>query len=435
MDQSLLIALFVFIITYALLATERIDKTIVVGLASFVLLVTGILNLQEAIFYVNWETIGLLFGMFIIVVVLSDSGFFSYLALILAKTLSYDPKRIFILFPLLAGLLAAFINSITVMLFLAVLTFEISKLLKIDPVPIIVGEVVLANTGGAATLIGDPPNVILGTQLGLGFNDFIIHNGPIALAASLVSISVLYLMCRKSLQSSTPIKVESIQTIDPGDAITNRRGLQLGLGALSLAIVLLATHSYLQSQFGVPLTVALSALIPAFLLLLAGGSDMSYVLKKVDYHLLLFFIGLFILVGALEKTGAIRLFASGLLTLAGGNNGTLLSLLLWGSAAISAVVDNIPFALTMSYVVKDIAVVPGILATSAMVWAISLGTDIGGNGTPIGASSNVVAYDSMEKHGLRIGWLRWMKLAIPPTFVALIVCNVLLYAKYAVGFY
>ncbi|MGZ4905220.1 MAG: SLC13 family permease [Halobacteriota archaeon] len=435
MDQSLLIALSVFFITYALLATEWIDKTVVVGLASFVLLVTGILSLQEAIFYVNWETIGLLFGMFIIVVVLSDSGFFSYLALVLAKLLSYDQKRIFILFPLLAGLLAAFINSITVMLFLAVLTLEISKLLNIDPVPIIVGEVVLANTGGAATLIGDPPNVILGTQLGLEFNDFIVHNGPIAFVASLVSIGVLYLMCRKSLQSSTRAQIDAIRKIDPEGAISSRRGLYLGLGALSLAIALLATHSYLQVQFRVPLTVALSALIPAFLLLLAGGPDMSYVLKKVDYHLLLFFIGLFILVGALEKTGAIGLFASGLLAIASGSNMGLLSLLLWGSAAVSAVVDNIPFALTMSYVVKDIAVVPGILATSAMVWAISLGTDIGGNGTPIGASSNVVAYDSMEKHGLRIGWIRWMKLAIPPTFVALIVCNVLLLAMYAVGFY
>ncbi len=161
---------------------------------------------------------------------------------------------------------------------------------------------------------------------------------------------------------------------------------------------------------------------------------MSHVLKKVDYHLLLFFIGLFILVGALEKTGAIQIFASGLLTVASGDNNLLLSLLLWGSAAISAVIDNIPFALTMSYVVKDIATVPGIVATSAMVWAVSLGTDIGGTGTPIGASSNVVAYDSMEKHGLRIGWIRWMKLAIPPTFVALLVCNVMLYVKYAIGF-
>ncbi len=435
MEQDLLLALAVFIISFALLATERINRTVIVGLASFVLLITGVLNLQAAIGYVNWETIGLLLGMFIIVIVLSDSGFFSYLALILAKKLSYDPKKIFIVFPLLAGLLAAFIDSITVMLFLAALTFEIAKLLQSDPVPVIVGEVVLANTGGAATLIGDPPNVILGTQLGFGFNDFVANNGPIVLVASFASIGVLYAMHRKSLKSTTSLKADLMRKIDPSVAITNRRGLRLGLGTLFAAIALLITHGYLESQFGVPLTVALATLIPAFLLLLAGGSEMSYVLKKVDYDLLLFFIGLFILVGALEKTGVIGLFASGLLALASGNNVTLLSLLLWGSAAISGIVDNVPFALTMSFVVKDIAAIPGILATSLMVWAISLGTDMGGNLTPIGASANVVAYNSMEKHGLRIGWPRWIRIAAPPTFVALIICSILLYAKHAVGFY
>jgi len=431
MDQSLVIALAVFIISIALLATEKINRTVVVALASLVLLIMGILNLQEAIDYVNWETIGLLFGMFIIAIVLSDSGFFSYLALILAKKLSYDIKRIFILFPLLAGLLAAFLNSITVMLFLAVLTLEITRLLKIDPVPVIISEVVIANTGGAATLIGDPPNVILGTQLGLGFNEFIINNAPIALAASLTSIGVLYALNRKSLIPTGQIDVEKI---DAREAIVDKGRLNRGLGALFLAIALLVTHGYFEG-LGVPMTVALSALIPAFLLLLIGGSDTDYVLKKVDYDLLLFFIGLFILVGALEKTGAIRLFAGGLLALAAGSNAMLLSLLLWGSAGISALVDNIPFAVTMSYAIKDLAAVPGILGTSIMVWAVSLGTDIGGNATPIGASSNIVAYDSMEKHGLSVGWIRWIKIAVPPTIAALIVCNIMLYAKYAMGFY
>lgn len=429
-----MIALAVFIISIALLATEKINRTVVVALASLVLLIMGILNLQEAINYVNWETIGLLFGMFIIAIVLSDSGFFSYLALILAKKLSYDIKKIFILFPLLAGLLAAFLNSITVMLFLAVLTLEITRLLKIDPVPVIISEVVIANTGGAATLIGDPPNVILGTQLGLGFNEFIINNAPIALAASLTSIGVLYALNRKSLIPTGQIDVEKIQKIDAREAIVDKARLNRGLGALFLAIALLVTHGYFE-DLGVPMTVALSALIPAFLLLLIGGSNTDYVLKKVDYDLLLFFIGLFILVGALEKTGAIRLFAGGLLALAAGSNAMLLSLLLWGSAGISALVDNIPFAVTMSYAIKDLAAVPGILGTSIMVWAVSLGTDIGGNATPIGASSNIVAYDSMEKHGLSVGWIRWIKIAVPPTIAALIVCNTMLYAKYAIGFY
>lgn len=179
----------------------------------------------------------------------------------------------------------------------------------------------------------------------------------------------------------------------------------------------------------------MAALIPAFLLLLFGSPNLDYVLKKVDYELLLFFIGLFIIVGSLEKTAAIKLFAIGLLTLASGSKVTLLSLLLWGSAGISAAVDNIPFALMMSYVIRDIAAMPAVLATSIMVWAVSLGTDIGGNCTPIGASSNVVAYNSMQKHGLKVGWLPWIKIAVPPTVLSLVACNVLLYAKYIMGFY
>ena len=176
---------------YGTLATEKINRTIVVGAGSLVLLITGVLTLSEAINYVNWETIGLLFGMFIIVVVLSDAGFFSYVAFILAKRLNYSPRAMLIVFPLLAGLLASFVNSITVMLFLAAITIEIARLVKIDPVPLVVAEVVVANIGGASTLIGGPPNVILGTQLGFGFNEFVRNNGPIALAAALLSWGAL----------------------------------------------------------------------------------------------------------------------------------------------------------------------------------------------------------------------------------------------------
>ncbi|MGZ8897544.1 MAG: SLC13 family permease, partial [Halobacteriota archaeon] len=170
-------------------------------------------------------------------------------------------------------------------------------------------------------------------------------------------------------------------------------------------------------------------------LLLFGGRDTEAVLKKVDYDVLLFFIGLFIIVGGLEKTGVIGMFANGLVSFAAGNNAVLLSVLLWGSGFASSVVDNEPFALTMSYVIRDMSFVPSILATSMMVWAVSLGADIGGNLTPIGASANVVAYSSLEKHGTRMGWVRWIKIAAPPTLVALVLCNLLLYVKYLVGFY
>jgi Na+/H+ antiporter NhaD/arsenite permease-like protein len=435
MESSTIIALLTFLIAYGILATEKINRTIVVGAGSLVLLVLGVLNLNEAINYVNWETIGLLFGMFIIVVVLSDAGFFSYLAFVLAKKLKYNPQTMLIVFPLLAGLLASFVDSITVMLFLAALTIEIAKILRFDPVPLVVAEVVIANTGGASTLIGDPPNVILGTQLGFGFNEFVVNNGPIAVLAALLSVGVLFLMQRNAVTPSAEIDASALSAIRPERTITNKRMLHLGLGALFVAVALLITHGYIQQVYRIPITVALAALIPAFVLLLVGGRDTEAVLKKVDYDVLLFFIGLFVIVGGLEKTGVIGIFANGLVSVAAGNNVVLMSLLLWGSGFASGVVDNVPFALTMSYVIRDMSLVPSILATSLMVWAVSLGTDIGGNLTPIGASANVVAYSSLEKHGTRMGWVRWIKIAAPPTLVALVLCNLLIYIKYLVGFY
>jgi Na+/H+ antiporter NhaD/arsenite permease-like protein len=435
MESSAIIALLTFLITYGILATEKINRTIVVGAGSLVLLILGVLNLNQAINYVNWETIGLLFGMFIIVVVLSDSGFFSYLAFVLAKKLKYNPQTMLIVFPLLAGLLASFVDSITVMLFLAALTIEIAKIVRFDPAPLVVAEVVIANTGGASTLIGDPPNVILGTQLGFGFSEFVVNNGPIAVVAALLSVGVLFLMQRNKVAPSAEIDDSALSAIRPERTITNKRMLRLGIGALLVAVALLISHGYIQQVYNIPITVALAALIPAFVLLLVGGRETEAVVKKVDYDVLLFFIGLFIIVGGLEKTGVIGMLANGLVSIAAGNNAVLLSLLLWGSALVSGVIDNVPFALTMSYVIREISFVPSVLATSIMVWAVSLGTDIGGNLTPIGASANVVAYSSLEKHGRRIGWVRWIKITAPPTLVALMLCNLLVYIKYLVGFY
>jgi Na+/H+ antiporter NhaD/arsenite permease-like protein len=435
MEPPAIIAVLTFLVAYGILATEKMNRTIVVGAGSLFLLLFGVLSVTEAINYINWETIGLLLGMFIIVIVLSDAGFFSYLAFVVARKFNYEPRIMLVAFPLLAGLLAAFVDSITVMLFLAALTIEIAKILRFDPVPLVVGEVVLANTGGAATLVGDPPNVILGTQLGFGFNAFVANNGPIALVGALVSVAILFLMQRSKVRPAATIDTSALSEIRPERTITSRRMLRLGLGALLAAITLLITHEYVQRVYDIPVTVALAALLPAFALLVVGGRDTEGVLKKVDYDVLLFFIGLFIIVGGLEKTGVIATFANGLINVAAGNNAALLSLLLWGSGLVSGMIDNVPFALAMSYVIREMSLVPSMLATSLIVWAVSLGTDIGGNMTPIGASANVVAYNSLEKHRGRIGWIRWIKIAAPPTLVTLVLCNLLLYMKYLTELY
>jgi Na+/H+ antiporter NhaD/arsenite permease-like protein len=429
------IAISVFLATYVAIGMEKVNRTIVAMSGAILLMVFNIVTLKEAIGYVSWETMGLLFGMFTIVAVLSEAGFFAYMALVVAKKLKYDPYKMFIAFPLVTALLSAFMDSITVMLFFATLTYELSRLLKFDPVPVVVAEVCLANIGGSATLVGDPPNVILGLLLGFNFNDFVIHNGPTAVIASLAAVGIAFVASQRSLVLSHEVDRERLASMDPETAIRDRPIFRLGLAGFSVAVLLLISHAWVERALGVPLTAPLAALIPAFFILILGGGKTEHILRKLDYDVLLFFIGLFVVVGGLEKTGVIQALANLMASLFRERYLELISTLLWFSAVSSAIVDNVPFALSMAYVIKDLASQAGVPAMAIMVWAVSLGTDIGGNGTPIGASANVVAYAAMEKQDLKIGWGRWMRLAIPPTAVALLICNLGVAVKLWLGFF
>ncbi len=214
MTLSAVLAVAVFLITYVGIGLEKINRTIVAVAGALALLILNILTLKEAVTqYVHWETVGLLFGMFTIIAVLSEAGFFTWMALVVARRLRYDPYRIFVVFPLVTGFLAAFMDSITVMLFFATLTYELSRLLKFDAVPVVVAEVCLANIGGASTLVGDPPNVILGLMLGFSFNDFVIHNGPTAVLASAGAIACAYYAGRRRLVLGHDVDREALEKI------------------------------------------------------------------------------------------------------------------------------------------------------------------------------------------------------------------------------
>ena len=434
--NNTIVALVIFVLTYIAIITEKVNRTVVAFAGALALILFKIFTLNDAIGFVNWETIGLLFGMFIIVTALSQAGFFTYLALVIAKLLKYSPTKIFIVFHIVTAVLAAFMDSITVMLFFATLTYELCRMLKIDAAPLIITEVCLANIGGSATLVGDPPNVILGLKLGFYFNDFVIHNGPIAIAAGAVCLLYCYLVTRKQLiNKSGTISVKEMEQMDPKDAIVDKKQLKAGLVAFGVAVLLLITHSFIEKYLHYPLTVPLAAMVPAFIMLLFLGKKSGEVIVKIDYEVILFFIGLFVVVGGLEYTGAIKIFAKFITDAFRENHMGLISTLLWSSGFASGIIDNVPFALSMAYVLENIVKFAGVPALSIMVWATSLGTDIGGNFTPIGASANVVAYTTMERKGHVIGWGRWIKLALPATFISLIVCNIGLWIKYAIGFY
>jgi len=396
----------------------------------------GVFDVQEAINTVSWETIGFLVGMFLLIEILIESGFFRWVALVLARKLNYEPMKILIFFPLLSFGLSAFVNSITVMVFLSVVTVELSRLLKFDPVPVVISEVVLANIGGAATLVGDPPNVILGTVLGFNFNDFIIHNAPIAIAAGMAALGVSFLMHRKGFAKLHPhVELEGIKNIEPRSQIKDWFLLKLGLIGMAVALICLMGRPLFE-KFGIPMYVSTSSLLPAFLILTFGGKKVykHHFMRRIDAETIMFFIGLFIMIGALEKRFIIQMTANFLGDLFKAPVG-FVSSIFWGSGIISAFVDNVPLAMAMTFIIKQAVVSKIVSGAGILVWATSLGVDLGGNLTPIGASANVVAYSALEKEGIKIGWGRWIKLALPPGLAALLVSYLGILLKLHFKFY
>lgn len=437
----MLIALTIFTLAYAAIASEKFPRHWVALLGGGLLILFGVVSPLEAMRYINWETLGLLAGMFVLVSILHEAGFFTWLAMAAVRKVNYHPSYLFVALLVLAAVLAMFMDSITVMMFLAALTLQLCRLLKLDPVPLIIAEVCAANTGGAATLVGDPPNVILGTTLGFNFADFATHTGPISAIATLLLLGVFYFINRRSLRAAhalltddTVCEIEAMQR-DPLHAQLTRIGL-IGFGA---AVTLLVLHHWLTEITYLPINAAVSALVPAGLAVLALPLlDRRKVFRKLlkdDIESLLFFAGLFVLIGGLEKVRLFEMLA-GMLARATADSPTgLVMALHWGPGLLSGVLDNVPLALAMSYVVKDLAAHPEMPALALMVWSLALGMDMGGNLTPIGASANVVAYSFMEKNHGRVGWKRWLLIAVPPTLLAMVLASALVMVKSATGWY
>jgi len=404
----------------------------------WVLIVFGILSPSEAFSYINWETLGLLAGMFFLVSILQEAGFFSWLAMKSLKRFHYHPVSLSIILIVFAAVMAMFMDSITVMLFLSALTLQLCRLLKLDPVPLVIAEVCAANTGGAATLVGDPPNVILGTALGFNFADFVTHTGPISAIAALLLLGMFYLTNRKALMNAHSLLTEEM--IDEIEAVHNEplhaHLTQVGLISFLLAVILLVIHQPLGEATGIHINAAMAALIPAGIALLAlRNADRRKTLLKVDSESILFFAGLFVLIGGLEKIDLFESLANGLASMSSTNQTGLVMALHWVPGLASGIVDNVPLALAMSYVLKDLAQIPGMPALGLMVWSLALGIDIGGNLTPIGASANVVAYSFMERNHGSIGWKRWLGAAVPPTLLIMVFASIAVMAKGYIGWH
>lgn len=355
---------------------------------------------SEASSGINWQTIIFIAGMMIMVEGMAKVGFFRWLCMEIAKMVKYQVIPIFMTFMLLSFVLAMFIDSITVILFLAAVTIELSQLLEFDPVPMILSEIFCANLGGSATMCGDPPNIIIGTSLGYSFTDFITNTGLMAVVSLVFVVVYFYFAFRKELKKNGANKKDHASYPDPKEAITDKRGFIASCIIFLCAVVLLVSHA----QTG--LTVSTIGVAIAIVTLIVAGKDALELLKKVDYKTLLFFVGLFVVVSGLEETGVLEILAGFIGSVSGGNIAVMIAIIIIVSAVASAFIDNIPFAATMIPVITDLASDVAGVNLTVLAWALAIGTDIGGSATPIGASANVVgiATAAREGHIIKWGW-------------------------------
>ena len=379
---------------------------------------------SEASSGINWQTIIFIAGMMIMVEGMGKVGFFRWLCMEIAKMVKYQVIPIFMTFMLLSFVLAMFIDSITVILFLAAVTIELSQLLEFDPVPMILSEIFCANLGGSATMCGDPPNIIIGTSLGYSFTDFITNTGLMAVVSLVFVVIYFYFAFRKELKKNGANKKDHASYPDPKEAITDKRGFIASCIIFLCAVVLLVSHA----QTG--LTVSTIGVAIAIVTLIVAGKDALELLKKVDYKTLLFFVGLFVVVSGLEETGVLEILAGFIGSVSGGNIAVMIAIIIIVSAVASAFIDNIPFAATMIPVITDLASDVAGVNLTVLAWALAIGTDIGGSATPIGASANVVGIATAAREGHIIKWGKYCKYMAPATIIVVAISLAMIYVRY-----
>lgn len=372
---------------------------------------------------INWATIIFIAGMMIMVEGMAKAGFFRWLCMKIAFLVKCRTIPVFITFMIMSAVLSMFIDSITVIMFLAAVTIELAQLLRFNPVPMILSEIFCANLGGSATMCGDPPNIIVGTSMGYSFFDFLANTGVAAGISLVFSVVFFYFAFRKELASDNAEKIDISKLPKPSEAITNKKDFIVSSLIFGLAVVLLVTHSVTH------LTVATIGLAIAVITIIAAGKSTPEIMKKVDYKTVVFFIGLFIVVSGLEETGILELIAQFIEKISGGNAMAMIAIILWVSAIASAFVDNIPFAATMVPVIQSLAASTGV-SLHTLAWTLSIGTDIGGSATPIGASANVVGTSVAAKNGHPISWGRYCKKLAPATVMVLAISTVYIFVRY-----
>ena len=417
MASTTTIAVVIFVIAYALIISEKIHRTIVGLFGAMLMIIFGVISQETAIHHIDFNTLGLLMGMMIIVNITGETGLFNYLAIWAAKKVKAEPVKLLLALSTLTAVCSALLDNVTTVLLTVPITFSITSQLKVDVKPFLFAQILASNIGGTATLIGDPPNIMIASAVGLQFMDFIYNlTGP-AVVIFIVTMALLILLYKKHLVTKPELQ-EKIMHLDEKSQIADPALLKKCLFVLAITISMFALHSQLH------LETATAALTGASILLLISytrnESMIAKALSKVEWLAIFFFAGLFALVGGLVETGVIKMLAAEAIKVTNGSVEATALLILWMSAYASAFIDNIPFVATLIPLIKDMGEM-GLSNLEPMWWSLALGACLGGNGTLIGASANVVVASMAAQRGKPITFIEFMKIGLPMMTLSIVI--------------
>jgi Na+/H+ antiporter NhaD/arsenite permease-like protein len=426
MSNVAITAIGIFLVSYAFIVSEKIHRTIVAMIGGAIMILLGIVDQEVAIHHIDFNTLGLLIGMMILVTITADTGIFKYVAIWSAKKVKGNPIHILIALAFITAVGSAFLDNVTTVLLMVPVTYSITRQLNVDPVPYLITEIIASNIGGTATLIGDPPNIMIGSSVEeLSFLDFIYNLSAISFLILFISIGILALIYLKNLKTNEELKAR-IMELDERDEIKDKRLLKKSLAVLGLTIIGFFIHQIIHVESA---TIALTG---AFLLLLLTDEHyLEEALAKVEWTTIFFFVGLFVLVSGLMETGVISLLADASIELTGGNVTATSILILWISSIASAFIDNIPFVATMIPMIKEMGSL-GITNLEPLWWSLALGACLGGNGTLIGASANVIVAGIAAKERTPISFVKFMAVGFPLMLLSIVIANVYIYFRYLI---
>ena len=421
MDVSQIVSIAVFVVVMFAIMTEKLHRSLAAIVGAMLVLALHVLPFDAAMEHIDFNTLGVLLGMMLFVSVVELSGMFEFLAIKAARLAKGEPWKVMLLFVLLTAVLSAFLDNVTTVLLIGPMTLTVCKLLDVNPIPFFMTEILASNIGGTATLIGDPPNIMIGSAAGFTFFDFILYDAPAVVVILAAVLVVFYFLYGRKMQVNEEHRAR-IMELDEHAMIKNKRLLKQSYVMIGLVVVGFMAHGALGLESSV---IALGA---AGIIMLISGESIEEALANVEWTTLAFFAGLFVIVGAMAETGVIEMLAHALIDATGGNVFVTMLVLLIGSAVISSFLDNIPFVATMIPIL--LAMESSGMDVTPLWWAVSLGACLGGNGTLIGASANVVLSDISKKNGHEITFVQFLKTGFPIMLLTVAIAGLYLVVRF-----